>query len=99
VPALSPEVWTAIGIVGASLLGGIVGKVWNPLRKTIAAIDVVAGRPERYPGDEEQRPGLAERLDSIDKAIKGVNDKVSAMRTEVDAVKSHVANLETECPS
>ena len=96
---LSPEVWTAAGIIGAALLGGIIGKVWRPLRQTIAAIDVVAGRPERYPGDEETRPGLAERLDNIDKAIQGVKTSVSAMRSEVDAVKAHVENLETECPS
>jgi hypothetical protein len=98
-PELSPEVWTAAGIIGAALLSGIVGKVWRPLRQTIAAIDVVAGRPERYPGDGEKRPGLAERLDNIDKAIEGVKTSVKEMRSEVDTVKSHVQNLETECPS
>jgi hypothetical protein len=98
-PDLSPEVWTAAGIIGAALLGGIVGKVWRPLRQTIAAIDVVAGRPERYPGDEETRPGLAERLDNIDKALAKTNTSVSAMRVELNTVKSHVQSLEMECPS
>jgi hypothetical protein len=98
-PELSPEVWTATGIIGAMLLTGTVGKVWRPLRRTVAAIDVVAGRPERYHGDAEARPGLAERLDNIDNAIRGIETKVTAMRSEVDDVKSHVTNLETECPS
>jgi hypothetical protein len=98
-PELSPEVWTAAGIIGAALLGGIVRKVWNPLRKFVATVDAIAGRPERYPGDEEAQPGLAERFDRIDKSIKGVNEKLTAMRSEVDAVKTHVQNLETECPS
>jgi hypothetical protein len=98
-PDLSPEVWTAAGIVGAALLGGIVGKVWRPLRQTIAAIDVVAGRPERYPGDEETRPGLAERLDNIDKVLAKTNTNVQAMRAELDAVTMHVQSLEMECPS
>ncbi len=96
---LSQEIWAAVGIVAALLLGGIVGKVWGPMRKTIAAIDVVAGRPARYPGDEEEKPGLAERLDRIDTAIRGIKTDVKAMRSEVDDVKSHVQNLETECPS
>ena len=98
-PTLSPEVWTAIGVVAALVLGGMVGRVWTPLRKTVAAIDVVAGRPERYPGDEEARPNLTERLDRIDNAIRGVKMEMTAMRSEVDAVKQHVENLETDCPS
>jgi hypothetical protein len=98
-PSLSPEVWSALGIAGAMLLGGTIGKVWGPLRRTIAAVDVVAGRPERYPGDEEKRPGLAERLDSIDHAIRGIKTEVTAMRSEVDDVKVHVTSLESECAS
>jgi hypothetical protein len=96
---LTPEVWTAIGIIGAALLTGIVGKVWRPLRQTVAAIDVVAGRPERYPGDEETRPGLAKRLDDIDKAIRKTSENVTAMRSELDDVKQHVQKLEWEYPS
>ena len=95
-PDFSQETWTAIGIVSTLLLGGIVGKVWRPLRQIIAAVDVVAGRPERYEGDEEAKPGLAKRLDDIDKAIKGVSTKVTAMQTEVDAVKQHVELIEVE---
>jgi hypothetical protein len=97
--SLNPEAWTTIWILVAALMGGIVGKVWGPLRRTIAAVDVVAGRPERYPGDEEKRPGLAERLDNIDTAIRGIRTEVTAMRSEVDDVRNHVTNLETECPS
>jgi hypothetical protein len=97
--SISPEVWTTAGIVTAVLMGGMVRRVWRPMRKTVAAIDVVAGRPERYPGDEEARPGLAERLDNIDKAIGKTNANVSAMRSELDNVKQHVQNLEGECPS
>lgn len=99
VPQMSQEVWVAVGICASVLLGGVVGKVWRPVRQTIAAIDVVAGRPERYPGDEEAKPGLAKRLDDIDKAVRGIQTEVTAMRSEVDAVKNHVTNLETECPS
>lgn len=96
-PPLSPEVWTAIGIIAALILGGMVGKVWKPMRKTISAIDVVAGRPERYPGDEEARPGLVERLDRIDTALRGVKVDVVSIRSEVDAVKQHVEKLEGGC--
>jgi hypothetical protein len=84
----NPEVWTAAGIIGAALLSGIVGKVWRPMRQTVAAIDVLTGRDARYPGDPEERPGIIERLSAI-----------SAIRSDVDAVKTHVQNLETECPS
>lgn len=96
-PTLSPEVWTAIWIIGALILGGMVGKVWGPMRKTVSAIDVVAGRPERYPGDEEARPGLVERLDRLDAAIRGVKVDVVGIRSELDAVKQHVEKLEGGC--
>lgn len=95
-PQFSPEVWTTIGIVATALLTGIVGKVWRPVRQFIAAVDVVAGRPERYEGDEEAKPGLAERLDNLDKAVREVRTEVSATRTEVDSIKAHVQNLEVE---
>jgi hypothetical protein len=98
-PQFSQEVWTAIGIISALLLGGIVGKVWRPLRQIIAAVDVVAGRPERYEGDEEAKPGLAKRLDDIDKAIRNTNSNVTAMRSELDNVKQTVENWEGECSS
>lgn len=95
-PMFSQEVWTAIGIISALLLGGMVGKVWRPLRQIVSAVDVVAGRPERYPGDEEAKPGLAKRFDDIDKAIRNVNTKVTSLQTEVDTVKQHVENMEVE---
>lgn len=96
-PTITPEVWTAIGIVGALLVGGMIGKVWKPMRKTISAIDVVAGRPERYPGDEEARPGLVERLDRLDAAIRGVKVDVVSIRSELDSVKQHVEKMEGGC--
>ena len=67
------------------------------MRKTISAIDVVAGRPERYPGDEEARPGLVERLDRLDVAIRGVKVDVVSIRSELDQVKQHVEKLEGGC--
>jgi len=97
-PAITPEVWTALGIIAALILGGMVGRVWKPLRKTVSAIDVLAGRAERYPGDEEARPGLTERLDRLDTAIRGVKVDVAALRTELDSVKKHVENTEGACP-
>lgn len=96
VPEISQETWTAIGIAGALIFGGMVGKVWRPMRQFIAAVDVVAGRPGRYEGDEEAKPGLAERLDNLDKAVCEVRTEVTATRTEVDAIKAHVQNLEVE---
>lgn len=98
-PEFSQETWTAIGIAASLILGGIVGKVWRPLRQIIAAVDVVAGRPERYEGDEEAKPGLAKRLDDIDKAIRKTDANVTAMRSELDNVKQTVDNLEGECSS
>lgn len=97
-PAITPEIWTALGIIAALILGGMVGRVWKPMRKTISAIDVVAGRPERYPGDEEARPGLVERLDRLDAAIRGVKVDVVGIRSELDAVKQHVEKMEGACP-
>lgn len=97
-PTITPEVWTALGIIAALILGGMVGRVWKPMRKTISAIDVVAGRPERYPGDEEARPGLVERLDRLDAAIRGVKVDVVGVRSELDAVKQHVQKMEGGCP-
>jgi hypothetical protein len=94
---MTPEVWTALGIVAALILGGMVGRVWKPMRKTISAIDVVAGRPERYPGDEEARPGLVERLDRLDAAIRGVKVDVLGIRSEMDQVKQHVEKMEGGC--
>lgn len=99
VPQFSPEVWATLGIVATALLTGIVGKVWRPLRQIIAAVDVVAGRPERYEGDEEAKPGLAERLDNLDKAIRKTDANVTAMRSELDNVKQTVENWEGECSS
>lgn len=96
-PAITPEVWTGIAIIAGLILGGMVGRVWKPMRKTISAIDVVAGRPERYPGDEEARPGLVERLDRLDAAIRGVKVDVVGIRSELNAVKQQVEKMEGGC--
>ncbi len=56
-PQFSQEVWTAIGIISALLLGGIVGKVWRPLRQIIAAVDVVAGLRDIADADSEDIAG------------------------------------------
>lgn len=95
--SVTPEVWATLAIIAALILGGIFGRVWKPLRKTISAIDVVAGRPERYPGDEEAKPGLVERLDRIDTALRGVKVDVVGIRSELDAVKQHVEKMEGGC--
>lgn len=89
-PSLGPEGWTAIALIVAMLFSGMLGRVWRPLRKTVAAIDVVAGRAARYPGDPEEKPGLAERLDTIDRNMR-------QLQTKVDAVETKVDNLETGC--
>ena len=96
VPEISQETWTAIGIAGALIFGGMVGKVWRPMRQIIAAVDVVAGRPERYEGDEEAQPGLMKRLDNLDKAVRKTDANVTAMRSELDAVKQTIENIDAE---
>jgi hypothetical protein len=82
-PEWSPEVWTGIGLVLALIFGGMLGKVWRPLRKTVAAVDVLAGRPERYPGDPEAKPGLAERLDTLDESVTEIRSDLNKLREEV----------------
>lgn len=88
-PTIAPEVWAGAAIIVGLLISGVIGRVWRPVRKAVSAIDVIAGRPERYPGDEEARPGLAERFDRVDSSIK-------AIRTDLDAVKQHVGKWEVE---
>lgn len=85
---LGQEGWAVIGIAVALLFGGVVGKVWKPFRQMVAAIDVIAGRPPRYPGDIEATPNLAERLDRIDGALSRVTADVSMVRIELDNVKN-----------
>lgn len=87
VPNLSPEVWAVIAICATLLGSGIVGRVWRPMRKTVDAIDVLAGRPARYPGDPEERPGLAERLDRIDASIAELRHGLHTVRTEVQKIE------------
>lgn len=87
-PNLSPEAWATIGVIVALVVGGMIGKVWRPVRKTVAAVDVLAGRPARYPGDPEERPGLAERLDRVDDSIEELRTGLAELRKDI----------ETECP-
>ncbi len=82
-PELDAEAWTGIGIAIALIFGGMLGKVWRPLRKTVAAVDVLAGRPERYPGDPEAKPGLAERLDTLDDSIAEIRSDLNEVRKDV----------------
>lgn len=89
-PTFDPEVWATVSVVVLLLFGGLLGRVWTPMRKTIAAVDVIAGRPPRYQGDPEQRPGLAERLDTLDRSI-------AALKSEVDHVKTEISRLEMGC--
>ncbi|MBR0403948.1 MAG: hypothetical protein IJI68_01925 [Eggerthellaceae bacterium] len=86
-PEISPEWWTAIGILVTLLFSGIVGKVWKPMRKTVNAVDVLTGRPPRYPGDPEERPGLVERLDRIDTSIAELRNGLNEVRTEVSKIE------------
>lgn len=87
IPEFGAEVWTAVGIVASLLLSGLIGKAWRPVRRAVTMVDVVSGRPARYPGDPEERPGIAERLDRIDASI-------AELRDEVETVKQEVQNIE-----
>lgn len=86
-PSLSPELWTAVGIISLLLFSGVIGRVWKPMRKAVDAVDVLSGRPARYPGDPEERPGLAERLDRIDASISELRTGLSEVRTEVSKIE------------
>jgi hypothetical protein len=86
-PDLSPETWAVVGIVFTLLFSGVIGRVWKPMRKTVNAVDVLTGRPARYPGDPEERPGLPERLDRIDASISELRTGLSEVRTEVSKIE------------
>lgn len=85
--SLSPELWTALGIITVLLFSGVIGKVWKPMRNTVTAVDVLTGRPARYPGDPEERPGLAERLDRIDASISELRTGMSEVNAKVDKIE------------
>lgn len=86
-PNINPELWAALGIITALLFSGAIGRVWKPMRKTINAVDVLTGRPARYPGDPEERPGLVERLDRIDASISELRTGMSEVNTKVDKIE------------
>lgn len=89
-PTLSPETWTTITVIAALVFGGTIGRVWRPMRKAVDAIDALAGKPARYPGDPSERPGIAERLDRIDASI-------SELRSGLAEVSKEVQSIETGC--
>lgn len=84
---ISPEVWAGIGIVVGLLFTGVIGKMWRPMRKVVDVVDVISGRPARYPGDPEERPGLAERFDRIDASISELRTGMSEVTTKVDKIE------------
>lgn len=84
---ISPEVWAGIGIVAGLLFTGVIGKMWRPMRKVVDVVDVISGRPARYPGDPEERPGLAERFDRIDASISELRTGMSEVTTKVDKIE------------
>lgn len=47
------------------LLAVFCRPLWRRLRRVVALVDVLTGRPERYHGDPEARPSLVEQLDDI----------------------------------
>lgn len=79
-----------LAIIAGALMG--IGKAWRPLRRTIALIDALAGRPERYPGDPEARPGIIQRLDCLDDKVTSVDQRLSGVE--------HTMNVcEKTCPA
>lgn len=84
---ISPEVWAALSIIAGLLCTGIIGKLWRPMRKVVDVVDVISGRPARYPGDPEERPGLAERFDRIDASIAEMRTGLAHVRTEVSKIE------------
>lgn len=84
---INPEVWAVIGIVAGLLCTGVIGKMWRPMRKVVDVVDVISGRPARYPGDPEERPGLAERFDRIDASIAELRTGMAEVTTKVDNIE------------
>lgn len=87
VPELTPEAWAAIGIFAALVGGGVLGRVWRPVRRWISMGDVIVGRPARYPGDPEERPGLVKRLDDLDANVREVRAELSRVEKKVDDIE------------
>ena len=86
-PNISPELWAAFGILGGLLLTGVIGRVWRPMRKAVDVVDVISGRPARYPGDPEERPGLIERFDRIDASIAELRSGMAQVNEKVDKIE------------
>ncbi len=93
---------TAAGVGGVAYLGR---GGYRASRAVHRLVDLVAGRPERWPGDPEARPGVAQRLETIDAAIADVRSEVAAidaelhpnsgssLRDQVDATRDQVAQM------
>ena len=92
------DLWHLLG--GGGLLGVVVAgwklvpRLWHRLRRPLAVIDVIVGRPPRYPGDREAKPGLVERLDRIEARQDETRQAVAAVREEVCETSSRVARVE-----
>lgn len=86
------------GVIGVLIVVvTVVPKVWRPLRRFVAVVDALAGRPPRYPGDPEARPGIIQRLDRIewhvgDGSPESLRDVVEGLRTDVAHLKQVVGD-------
>lgn len=81
------ELWGFGAIALGLIISTGIGLAWPRVRRVIAAIDVIVGRPPRYPDDPEQRPGLAQRLDTLD-------SNVNRLGTRVERIERHVMDRE-----
>jgi len=79
--------WT-LGVAGALVaLYTFIQRIWRPMRRFVAMMDVILGRPPRYESDPEARPGIVQRLDDIDRNVCRLDKRVSR-------VEQHITNTE-----
>lgn len=79
---------------GALLVVAAAPKVWHPVRRLVAVVDALAGRPARYDGDPEARPGLVQRLDRIEWHVG--NGSATPLRAELAELRNDVAQLRAD---
>lgn len=60
-----PVAYLAGGGALSLVLAVVSPPVWRRVRRMVALVDVLTGRPERYSGDPEARPSLPQQLDDI----------------------------------
>lgn len=75
--------WTVMAIGALAVLYTVIQRMWKPMRRFVAMMDVVLGRPPRYDGDPEARPGLVQRLDGIDGSICRLDRRVTRIERHV----------------